>query len=447
MEKLHPQDASEQDQIADSLQIKENIAWINAEVMADTSRKAFEIAPLLEVPSDPTIHAIVEKILKKCLDNHPGMQEALVRENMNSFKQNLFASHPELWNFATFDMKIHNFSCDNYADLTPMEKIQMITLRKAMYDMIPLPIWLKNKNWSYNIDQLKSRYNSKISSVVSDLLSTFKWDQAANLLNIKKTLVNDYWVSDADATHFEQYLEEVKKECEKNNVSEASLRGYVFAFIAGILVTVLWVVLYDKITNPRWMAEVKLDEIKLWDPSTLASLVTAEQPFEISGTRTESLYDTTADSSLVGRIAKDIINSAQSRTVTMSLAWKVWVEYNFNDWTTFTYNQSTQLITVELPYPSFVMRETKWKILNRDSELIEISKFDNTEQSLLAELNEKALLEAVNQEKLIDMSAGQAADIIYAIYSPILEAHKHTIKWVVVTIKWDSKGKREYLKG
>ncbi|MBP7848575.1 hypothetical protein KA013_05230 [Patescibacteria group bacterium] len=49
-------------------------------------------------------------------------------------------------------------------------------------------------------------------------------------------------------------------------------------------------------------------------------MVTAEQPFEISGTRTESLYDTTADSSLVGRIAKDIINSAQSRTVTMSLA-------------------------------------------------------------------------------------------------------------------------------
>ncbi|MBP7848574.1 hypothetical protein KA013_05225, partial [Patescibacteria group bacterium] len=60
--------------------------------------------------------------------------------------------------------------------------------------------------------------------------------------------------------------------------------------------------------------------------------------------------------------------------------------------------------------------------------MIEISKFDNTEQSLLAELNEKALLEAVNQEKLIDMSAGQAADIIYAIYSPVLEAHKHTIK-------------------
>lgn len=108
--------------------------------MADTSRKAFEIAPLLEVPSDPAIQAVVEKILKKCLDNHPGMQEALVRENMNSFKQNLFASHPELWNFATFEMRINNFSCDNYADLTPMEKIQMITLRKAMYDMIPLPI-------------------------------------------------------------------------------------------------------------------------------------------------------------------------------------------------------------------------------------------------------------------------------------------------------------------
>lgn len=79
---------------------------------------------------------------------------------------------------------------------------------------------------------------------------------------------------------------------------------------------------YDRITNPRGMAENNMGEINLGDPSLLAKLVTAEQPFTVNGTRTESLYDTTGSDG-IEKIAKDIINAAQSRTVTMSLDGKV----------------------------------------------------------------------------------------------------------------------------
>ncbi len=235
---------------------------------------------------------------------------------------------------------------------------------------------------------------------------------------------------------FKQYLEKVAKEHALSQPDQGSIYGYLFAFIAGVALTLCGVMVYDRITNPRGMAENNIGKINLGDPSLLAKLVTAEQPFNATGTRTESLYDTTESSGLT-RIAKDIINSAQSRTVTMSLDGKVGVEYDFgtDKGATFEYDPTTKMIELQLPYPTFKIREQKATVLARNSERLEVSKFNNTEQKLLEELNTKALEKAETQQLLIDMSAQQTAKIVNAMYTPVLKNFNNQVVGVQVTIQ------------
>ncbi len=437
--------ANERDEQLTTWSIKKEIGWLSNEIKEDVANQAFEVAEKLEIVPDAETRKIIEKIFKKCLENHPGIQEDLKDLDILSYQKNIYASHPELWNFLTFDMWINSFHGKKYADLMPTEKIQLIAFEKAMKDLLPLPIGLKEKDGSFNINSLRSRYVTKLNGTMNNVISTFKRDQMSNLGDIKKTLTSDYWLSPLEAIKFEKYLQDVKKDAEAHNVTEASIRWYVAAFIAGMAVALLWVMVYQNIFDPSWKTETTINEINLWDPSTLASLITAEQPFQIIWESTEKLYDDT-NSVWLGKLGKDIINSMQSRTVKMSLNWKIWVEYNFNDGAKFTYSEATDLITVELPYPTFTIRESRGEVLDRNSEWFEVSRFNNTEQKLLESLNEKALQEISNQEELIDMSAEQASNIIYAIYGPVLEAHKHAIKWVVINIKGDPKGKREFLK-
>lgn len=147
------------------------------------------------------------------------------------------------------------------------------------------------------------------------------------------------------------------------------------------------------------------------------------------------MYDTTNETGLA-RIAQDIINSAQSRTVTMSLDGKVGVEYDFDtkNGAVFMYDPKTKFINVQLPHPTFKIRDQKATILARNSELIEIAKFNNTEQNLLDELNEKALQEIGTQQALIYMSMKKASEVIYTMYGPILHHFKQDVIGIQVTV-------------
>lgn len=131
----------------------------------------------------------------------------------------------------------------------------------------------------------------------------------------------------------------------------------------------------------------------------------------------------------------------------MSLDGKVAVEYDFEvkNGATFTYDPKTKMINVQLPYPTFKIREQKATVLARNSEWLEVSKFNNTEQNLLDELNGKALETVGTQQSLIDMSMRQTADIVNAIYSPVLKNFNKQIVGVNVTIQ--GQPTKKFIKG
>ena len=134
----------------------------------------------------------------------------------------------------------------------------------------------------------------KLEEITVDVSSTFQVDQRANAGQTLKTLQETYGMTAKEATMFKQYLDKVAKEHALTQPDQSNIYGYLFAFIAGAAVALCGVMVYDRITNPRGtgMAETNMGEINLGDPSLLAKLVTAEQPFTVNGTRTESLYDT-----------------------------------------------------------------------------------------------------------------------------------------------------------
>ncbi len=270
----------------------------------------------------------------------------------------------------------------------------------------------------------------KLEEITVDVSSTFQVDQRANAGQTLKTLQETYGMTAKEATMFKQYLDKVAKEHALTQPDQSNIYGYLFAFIAGVAVTLCGVMVYDRITNPRGMAETNMGEINLGDPSLLAKLVTAEQPFTVNGTRTESLYDNPDN------LLQDALNAIQSRTVTMSLDGKVGVEYDFDtkNGAVFTYNPKTKFINVQLPHPTFKIREQNATILGRNSEWVEIGKFNNTEQNLLDELNGKALQEIGTQQTLIDMSMKKASEVIYTMYGPILRHFKQDVIGIQVTV-------------
>lgn len=96
------------------------------------------------------------------------------------------------------------------------------------------------------------------------------------------------------------------------------------------------------------------------------------------------------------------------------------------------------MINLQLPYPTFKIREQKATVLARNSEWLEVSKFNNTEQKLLDELNVQALQKVETQQHLIDMSMKQTAEIVNAIYDPVLKSFNTQIIGVQVTVSGKS---------
>lgn len=405
----------------------------------EQTHHAFEFAQHVEVAPDPKIQGLMDRVLKKCLDDHVDLQKPLLGKSLAGYQQEIYKTHPELWHFLTFQIGINNFSCDTYQELTPTEKLKLLAFHGAVHDMLPWSIGLKNEQGRFDTVAFQKRYANKLESVVQDIASTFMIDQWSHAGQTLVVMQKEYGFTLEEAKAFKAHLEKIAKAHAATQPEQWNMVWYMFAFVAGVAVTLLWVMVYDRITNPKWMAETQLWPINLGDPALLAKLVTAEQPFTVNGQRTESLYDTTGSGG-IEKIAKDLINAVQSRTVTMSLDGKVWVEYDFEvkNGATFTYDPKTKLISVQLPHPTFTIRQQKATVLARNSEWIEVSKFNNTEQTLLDELNEQALQKVETQQGLIDMSMKQTADIVHAMYSPVLKNFNKQIIGVQVTVSGKS---------
>ncbi len=414
-----------------------SLSHLQKEVVATEQTKqaahhAFEMAQHQETLPTPEVAKLIDKVLARCLDNHRGLQKPLLGKQLEQWQKEIFQKNPELRWFVTFEMKLNNFSCDGYDHATPSEKIKLLALHGAMHDLLPLTPGLKTKSWAFDIAKLGKRYKHKLEEITVDVSSTFQFDQLVKAGQTLKTLQETYGMTTKEATMFKQYLDKVGKENALTQPDQASEYSFLIALFAGIAFKIGATIIRDIVSNSKGMAETNMWEINLGDPALLAKLVTAEKLFSIKGARTETLYDTD-----LTRVAKDLINKTQSMTVTMSLDDKVAVEYDFgiNNGATFTYDPTTKLINVQLPYPTFKIREQKATVLARNSERLELSKFNNTEQKVLDELNIKDLEKAGKQQSLIDMSAEQTAKIANAMYSPILKNFNKQVVGIQVTIQ------------
>lgn len=397
----------------------------------------------ISVSPDPIIDRINNTILDKALSEHGHLQEWVANKSLSTIQKEIIGSHPELTSFLLFDMNINSLSCDSFSWLLPLEKIQIIALQSTIHDKLPFFPGLKNKDWSFNNEKFKQKFKYKVEATVKDLMSNFKWNQIKHFWVVKSALIKEYWLSEADASKYIAYLEKVRIQYESNQPVQWNV-WYWIAFAAGVAVTLLWLAVYDRIMNPKWMSERDMWVIDLGDTNVLAGLITAEQDFEVTGTQTDKLYDTSNETGIVWKL-KDIANIAQSRKITLALSGKIGVEYTLatQDGASFTYDPSTKLINVQLPTPKFTMRDKKATVLERNSEIIEISKFNNTEQELINSLSEKVLWEAEKQNELVDISINQTANLIYQIYAPVIKRFGKEVKWITVTV---NNNKKEFLK-
>jgi hypothetical protein len=148
------------------------------------------------------------------------------------------------------------------------------------------------------------------------------------------------------------------------------------------------------------------------NPEVLSLITTAKQSFTVAGERTDKQFDSSQDTGLA-KIAKDALNTFQSRTIRMNMQGSVEVTFNFQE---YTMNFDGKRLQVIIQSPTYRVAESDTFIYGRNSEWIETNDLNQTEQELSKELKEKAIDKAIDSRNVEFMAKEQLSKLLYELY-------------------------------
>ncbi len=406
------------------------------EVVKDIIREWSWEKIISTIDMDPKTQWIVNKVMDSCINKIETSFNSIW--SIQSFQQKIYEKNPELWNFLTIELWINNISCDNFHDCTPDEKMLLLTIEKTLAEDTFFTRYKREEDWSFNIEIFKKKFSNASRSVNEEISDTFNETQSY-FSDPKESFKISFWLTDDEADSFIKYLEEVKTNIDATKPQEAGI-GTVIAVVATAVVTSLLRMKYIDIKYWDWEKKIKTWLISLWDPETLASIITAKQGFEMVWDLDHSLYEENSDDWWFKRNGKKVVNARQSKELQMTLYGELWVTFDLH-WAKFNYNYDSKMIEIELPEPEAIMLYSDPIVNYKNWEVFEMEVFKNDEIELYKELENKALSDAKTRELLISKAHEWAMDIFLKVYWPVLENSWEELKWITVTMWWIRKDK------
>jgi hypothetical protein len=391
-----------------------------------------------EILTDPEVKKVCNKIISKWLENSSIdkiflNQKSLENQNLSAYLDDIVVKYPQLWSFLYVDFWMGDFKNKRYSQLNSEEKVKFLALEKTLHGSLN-KLFAPYKEKNGRIDEIAFRraYAEQVKGIINTLAIDFKLNQLSNLLDIKKTLKQDYMLSDIEAQKFILYLEEIKKN--PKNLTEAwSGTWYLIMLFAGILLWALWMKLYYDIITPDPETIIKTGRVTIWDPRTIAKLMTVEADFSTTGTMRKEQFKVDPNDNWLKNKSKELLNVAQTREIVMELNGKFWVVFDLDN-SRFEYDYDTKKIYAYLKNPELTILQSHPKVLSRNSEVFEINAFNNAELELLDSMKNDVLMEASNRDLIYLKAKDNAAKILEAIYWQAFEITQTPFYWVEVII-------------
>jgi len=409
-----------------------------ADLSNNIESKLPKIDKLPTLANDPYVKSATEKITAKCLEwkmiNKLFLnQEVFKNKKVSVYTDQVLKTNPELRFFISSNLWINkNFMNKKYEQLLAGEKIKLLalysTLNNKVYQLVNP---YKNENGKIDTKKFEKAYTDSINWIVSNLAIDFKLTQLSNLWNIKKTLKQDYKLTDKEITQYIAYLEELKKQ--PSNVQEAGGWGYIAAFIAGVVLTLAGVFIYNRITHPRSETITNSGRVEIGDPRTIAKLLAVDAPFKTTWTIKKEQFKINDDDNSVIQWLKKAANIPQSSEIVMEVDGKLAIQFDLDN-STFVYDYSTKKIYAHLKKPQIIITDFNPKIFKKNWEVFEIKKFDNIQPELMSTLKQDVLKDAWNRRDILEKARKNTETILKNLYTIAFSGSGRKLEWVEVTI-------------
>lgn len=160
-------------------------------------------------------------------------------------------------------------------------------------------------------------------------------------------------------------------------------------------------------------------------------VLTQESNFNKTGNIEKKMYIESSDDNFFVDIGKRVVNTAQSKNLTMRLEGKLALQYDVKKSFTIELDHATGEATVLLPKPKVVLTDSKAFIEKNNREFIHLRQFDQAEEEL-----RQTLMTQVIQDAEADTSfyqrAKQQSEKVFLDFFQSLKPYNVQLKKVTI---------------
>lgn len=386
-----------------------------------------------KLSSSPLVKSGMNKVNEKLAREAFGQEFAKYEgKSVWEFLIRQIQKFPSLAFFLTWELKLPTRNMD-FSRFSLEQKINFLALRKALTPSSKLEnfLWRGDPTSPEGIIKNFHQYQKNL---LEEMSSKFKWKNFSNWGKLATTLKSDFNLSDGETQQCVQYLKMIEKNPQlmKKQTLEA---GSGARLGAGIIIwTVLGALGYHFISNIGTInpeTNIYTGKTNIEMSKDILRVLTQESNFNKTGNIEKKMYIESSDDNFFVDIGKRVVNTAQSKNLTMRLEGKLALQYDVKKSFTIELDHATGEAIVLLPKPKVVLTDSKAFIEKNNREFIHLRQFDQAEEEL-----RQTLMTQVIQDAEADTSfyqrAKQQSEKVFLDFFQSLKPYNVQLKKVTI---------------
>ena len=150
-------------------------------------------------------------------------------------------------------------------------------------------------------------------------------------------------------------------------------------------------------------------------------LLTQQSDFERSWSTKIEMFKIDEDDWTITSFVKDWVNKIQSKEIEMELSWKLAMQFDLDKWCKIDVDVKNWkgVAYVRLPQPDVIITNSKAKVLSENREWVHLSEFDQAQENLRQELEQKAISDAKNDPNFYEKWKKDVEKQLYDLLSAL----------------------------
>jgi len=341
---------------------------------------------------DKDVQNSLEKVFNKCTS------QAFEKEWKNFEKidvsqtlKGILDKNPKLRFYITWTLKLPLWQKD-FSKMSSEQKFNFMALYNTFFDRNFLETKLQPKNPIDRCDLLLRAQQDKVNS-------NFKWKNISNRLMIEKTLTEDFGLTRNESSKFVKYLAIIKKHPEYigiMKVQECGIWKFWWWMIVWAIAAILagfWIQHIVNMWKPETISTVGWP-VNIQNPQDVLKFFSKEFDVSHSGSDKIKMFENDENDGMIKSVVKDVINRAESRSITMNISWKAALQFDLDKWCAIQIldndgDGKDWVARILLPDPDVIIIDSNAEVLDSDLEWFHLSKFDQTQENLRNRLVEE----------------------------------------------------------